>query len=359
MRKCFINLIILLISLSGALVLGEIIIRWVSPQITYGGGASYIDADNFDLKPNFKGSFSHPDYRYEVCTTEHKNRTTTNRGVFPFELEILVLGDSFAFGMGVDQDNTLSSVISNKLWEQGISVNVVNAGVPGYTLKEIEQKYLRISYDHKFDIVIVSVCFNDWVANLDSIDNRRFVKKNNVWSLIYPFIRDKFLSNSQLAVFFVTRMNQILIRTGIRETFKSGVLAAFDPNVHEEQVIRKEEAKKSLKRIFSEIEGNGAIAMFVYIPSYLEVNDEMWVKVTRNESELWRDLPHNFLIKSAKDAGFSIILDPLSQDNQIKKSLADGHFPIDMHLNVDGNNYVGEVIAREIRRIFCKMQNFR
>lgn len=54
---------------------------------------------------------------------------------------IVVIGDSQAFGFGLDRDETLAAQIARKMFEHGERVSVLNAGVPGY---DLVQRLLRL-----------------------------------------------------------------------------------------------------------------------------------------------------------------------------------------------------------------------
>jgi len=79
---------------------------------------------------------------------------------------IVSLGDSFTAGYEVDADQTFSSILERTLREAGHDVEVLNAGVSGYSNAEalvyLERELLR--YDP--DVVLISFFANDLVDNL-------------------------------------------------------------------------------------------------------------------------------------------------------------------------------------------------
>ncbi|HKE10320.1 MAG TPA: hypothetical protein VKE73_01990 [Myxococcota bacterium] len=79
----------------------------------------------------------------------------------PGTLRILVLGDSFAFGFGVGQDEMFSAELERLLRERGLQVEVLSSGVPGWSLDN-ELVYLRTEgFDLDPDLILIATCEND------------------------------------------------------------------------------------------------------------------------------------------------------------------------------------------------------
>ncbi len=78
---------------------------------------------------------------------------------------IVSLGDSFTIGYEVEAEETFSSVLESALRAQGENVEVLNAGVSGYSTAE-EFLYLeRELFRYEPDLVLVSFYGNDLVDN--------------------------------------------------------------------------------------------------------------------------------------------------------------------------------------------------
>lgn len=76
---------------------------------------------------------------------------------------ILVLGDSFAFGVGVDDDHTLAAQLGALL---GPSWEVLNGGVSGYSTDQELLWFERLE-SLRPEIVVLVVCDNDFGANTE------------------------------------------------------------------------------------------------------------------------------------------------------------------------------------------------
>ena len=76
---------------------------------------------------------------------------------------ILVLGDSFAFGVGVDDEHTLAAQLGALL---GPSWEVLNGGVSGYSTDQELLWFERLE-SLRSEIVVLVVCDNDFAANTE------------------------------------------------------------------------------------------------------------------------------------------------------------------------------------------------
>lgn len=78
-----------------------------------------------------------------------------------FDHRILILGDSFTWGYGVEMEDTFSQVLENKFKSKGIRLDVINAGVTSYS-PMLEYLYLREKgLQYEPDIVILMFDMSD------------------------------------------------------------------------------------------------------------------------------------------------------------------------------------------------------
>lgn len=75
--------------------------------------------------------------------------------------KLLIVGDSVAFGVGVDDDATMASRLQAKL---GDHYRVVNAGVGGYTGRQVFKMADKLSREQRFAGLIYLACQNDFYA---------------------------------------------------------------------------------------------------------------------------------------------------------------------------------------------------
>lgn len=116
----------------------------------------------YELRPGFSGRFQ----RVAVEINAHGMRGPETTILKPAgTYRVALLGDSFAFGWGVEQDKIFAAVLQQKLQvaaPEGLKVEVLNFGVPGYsTFQEVEQFFLK-GYRFEPDLVLVYFIENDF-----------------------------------------------------------------------------------------------------------------------------------------------------------------------------------------------------
>lgn len=125
----------------------------------------------YRLAKNFEYDWEHPEFRMQVKTNSLGLREDREFGDKQ-ALRILVLGDSFVFGLGVQRSETFQALLEQSLSKRlGRAVEVINAGVPGYgTCHErlvLEELLPKLQPD------LVLLCFyagNDLVDNLHCLE---------------------------------------------------------------------------------------------------------------------------------------------------------------------------------------------
>jgi lysophospholipase L1-like esterase len=161
-RGLLINLALLLISTVIGLLLSEIALRLM------GRGPLYVSPERdrfwkYDSllgwahQPGQEGIFESPQFRTSVVINQKglRDRDHSYERVNDAK-RILVIGDSFAWGYGVEESERFSQILENSL-----NVEVINAGVSGYSTDQ-ELLWLQtegVKYD--FDLVILVMAGND------------------------------------------------------------------------------------------------------------------------------------------------------------------------------------------------------
>lgn len=74
---------------------------------------------------------------------------------------VLLLGDSIVYGVGVERDETLSRQLERRLRAAGENVEVINAGVHGWSPWNERHFYVAHGRDFGADTVVAVFCLND------------------------------------------------------------------------------------------------------------------------------------------------------------------------------------------------------
>lgn len=100
---------------------------------------------------------------------------------------ILILGDSVSFGVGVDEQKTFVGQIRNNY----LKTNIFNTSVSGHNSSD-HLNLLKLYYDTiKFEKVIIFYCLNDIVSAPGVITKKKSYEKNYLLLKINIFLRNK------------------------------------------------------------------------------------------------------------------------------------------------------------------------
>ena len=125
---------------------------------------TYDDLLGWAQRPNQRGRFNHRDFSVEVAVNSAGLRAREYSVARTGKKRMLVLGDSFAWGFGVEQRDRFSEVLeaAHPEWE------IINAAVSGYGTDQ-EFLYLRErGIAVKPDVVLLLFCWNDFDNNIHS-----------------------------------------------------------------------------------------------------------------------------------------------------------------------------------------------
>jgi hypothetical protein len=163
----------------GVTIVGlELLVRVLSPQATIYPRYQYSERLSQTLFPSTTMVAELPGaWRFVYTTSEYGFRAPTmavsNRYDRP---NVVVLGDSYSFGNGVDDGEEYPAVLAALLGKQA---NVVNLGVPGYGLTQQIRLFYELGAAYDPAIVVLQFSDNDPDDNLfyrvTAIEDGRFV----------------------------------------------------------------------------------------------------------------------------------------------------------------------------------------
>lgn len=172
MTRVVSNIIAVFIGLVLALLLAELLVRTFAPHPDYGGGirpAFYSNLFEYDDLLGWKGvkNLSAPYYSKDFHVTV-KHDAEGYRNIYPSYVEgkknYLLIGDSYAWGWGVEDDETAAAVFTRKNPEK----NLYSLGIAGYGTDQewlSLQQFLERHPKHHYQGVILEFYFNDFDDN--------------------------------------------------------------------------------------------------------------------------------------------------------------------------------------------------
>ena len=153
------------------LLIAELTLRIFAPQITipHPRGHYALDPElDFILTPNRSSLIANPEWKMQVVTNTLGLREREFDIKGPEERRLLILGDSFTFGMGVAAEEAYPRVMEQQLRAAGFpNVMVINGGMPGYGTRQSEILFERIVERALPDAVLLGFFVgNDFFDNL-------------------------------------------------------------------------------------------------------------------------------------------------------------------------------------------------
>ena len=168
------KLVVLIFGLLVGFMLGELVVRSFLPQklmrpcissdpeLAFNGvrDCAYLD----DWTPEY--------YQYYVSLNAQGLRQERDLSQQDSQ-QILCLGDSFAFGMGVEVQHSFVGLLEKWLDKFNLTHQLVNAAYPAYSSGHSRRMQERLEQDFKFDKVIYFMYFNDLFDNVNQDINYR------------------------------------------------------------------------------------------------------------------------------------------------------------------------------------------
>jgi lysophospholipase L1-like esterase len=146
------NLLLLVVASFLSLAAGEIVLRLVSPA----PWLYPLDASEdtlmiphpqlgYALRPGAVERWTREHWSVHVEINEDGLRDAPLATAHAASLRAIAVGDSFTFGIGVEQDETWPEVLQHELaWRTRDTTAVVNAGVPAYSARQMRLRALEL-----------------------------------------------------------------------------------------------------------------------------------------------------------------------------------------------------------------------
>lgn len=279
---------------------------------------------------------------------------------------IVVLGDSFTWGYGVNDNEIyterLESILPN--------TEVINLGVTAYQVRHEIAYFKHEGIKYHPDIVIIGFCLNDiWgpikKKDLDSIANvgkeikSRQSNTKDGFLKLRKYLNERIIQKSALCAFINDRINtnkslvKFLAYLGIKPPLSG--FAKLDINLapalreYPNSLVENWEATKSelrqLKRITADL---GIRLIIAVVPSVQSIQDKTFKHTIAfsvfETKDFDLDKPYRFLKEFAADENIEIVI-PVSVFRQKHKEGRMLYLKRDMHFNAAGHELFASAIA--------------
>lgn len=362
------SVLLLTVSCAIAVLFAEFAVRLVRPQTvwrTTPPGMYAPDGDEgYKLAPGYRGR--------SYNRTEFDNRVSVNQlGVRGAEMgpkrddvmRILVLGDSFAFGVGVEDDETFAALLPSVTARlptvpSAVEIETINSGIPGLgapqQVRWLERHGLAMAPDA---IVLAVFLGNDLQdATADAV-SWRIVDGQMVGRGSTPKWRHWLYFNSHLYALLKSAVptglqQRVRERLGLaeatRERLGHGVLAVYAQPPSEVSRLGAAGTAKALDRLMAIAEERDLPVAAMLIPEFAQVSADRWRTVFAQLDADPADydvLAPNRVFHELLDAREIPVLDLTSRLTQAIERGEQPYFDRDRHWTASGHAVAAEELA--------------
>jgi lysophospholipase L1-like esterase len=339
------------------LLLAEFAVRIFAPQALVSDVIAGDPDVDYRLRPNASGHMSSPEYSADIRINSLGFRgPEISPAKKPGVVRVLFLGDSFTFGHGLRENETLPFAVGERLErEYPGKFEVVNGGVYGYSTADELNLFAKYGVALKPDIVVTLFMMNDFA------DNPTAYKLGNDGSLIKQKVSSDFnnsrritrfipgadwlRAHSHLFKFVGVRVLPVLTSGHVQNsTDDAGPRQAFDemsPEFYNQKGGSFEITTAILAQLAKIAKENGARPVLLTLGGAYELENGKIKSAAM--------LPHERLRRAAAEAGFSraLALPPLLAEYRGKEPL---FFPVDTHWTGAATAFVAPAVAEAIAR---------
>jgi lysophospholipase L1-like esterase len=333
------------------LVLGEVTLRVLSPQIfpIHPPGLYEEDSDvGYVLTPGFRGSVRRAEFDSLVAIGQTGLRGAAPRPRGPNTFRILVLGDSLAWGFGVGDDETFAARLESILARRypDFDIQVLNGAVPGYGTAD-ELAFLRArGTELDPDLVIVQflsvndlsesrVPASEWAAVREGIlvaRTRERERETHAGRPLWERIRGSLKQHSHLA----RLVSDVVGYLGIRAGLLGGIDALWGEDFSAEDARR---GRDLLVQIAHEARELGATTLFLYTTGQAQV-----------VGNTYSPLRSSAVVEAAAaEAGVPWI--DASAALQSRSDRLELYYPKDGHWTAQGHSAIAEILEGKLVKL--------
>ena len=350
------NILVVSATVLVLLVVLELGVRVGPHSACYVYSEGMFEADEqlcYKLVPNFEGQLASPaEYRITVSTNSLGFRDDEIRA--KEKDRIVVVGDSFALGIGVEEEETFSTLLERKLTEY----EVINTGVPSYETWR-EKRYLQQSKLEP-DIVILAFFHNDINGNENenictSNVRKGYLVDDNYNSMPSLLFNMRILLNTKAESYCLLKDSALNVKSRLTKrelepAIQGSLLAYFTNEPYKGKAAENwNVTKRLLKETANIVKESGSEFIILIIPDKLQVEEESWKPITERYGITSKDFDTeklNTMLKEFAEENDITVVDPLPQLKKADKKL---YYDFDRHFNAEGHKIVAEVLYEHLK----------
>ena len=212
-----------------AILFLEFYLRFFAPQNISPVIAELDPILGYKLKANVTAVHKTTEFNTIVHTNSEGYRSSEMIYEKGDKTRILFLGDSMTYGWGVNTEERFSDIVAKNL-----DLEMLNTGVPGYKVSNMDAYYETEGYKYHSDIVLLAYNLRTGIVNINSqeyeVNNSTLIKKtlyvsnakNNLKNIVAEIPFYSFLSqHSQLFSFFRNIVVGLLEQQQVGETLSN------------------------------------------------------------------------------------------------------------------------------------------
>lgn len=291
LKKILAPFLVLAISGMFCLFLAELVVRFVRPQprlvITPGGLYIPDPPGLYRLSPGYQGRiFNRVEFSNAIRINQEGLRGAEIADRRGSTTRILVIGDSFVFGVGVEDDETFTALLPAYLQDAIGSAEGLNAGIPAFGVPDAESWLRRHGLGLEPDIVVMTIFLGNDLADAAHVGDEVVI----VDGLLAPSSSSKGIKvwlhrHSHLYVALKGLLEQpgfkpLRAKLGLAEPWKVGVLreefGVYRKTVETEMASAIDATDEALSGLVAMAEENGFRLVAMLIPSEVQIDPERW-----------------------------------------------------------------------------------
>lgn len=278
------NTLLFTFSILLCFLMGELGLRLIIPERL--SNEPHLNNGDYTYQPNQSEQFTHIewDYRININADGFRNKKAL-ADIKPGS--ILLIGDSFTEGYGVDENDTFAAQLNRLMKKNGVNADVYNAGQSDSGIVHYLAKYRHFfAKNDKIKTIVVGLMVaNDLINNMpvDIMEEGRIGTPMHVGNSFKYKIKIFLAENSIVynSLIFAVKSNEILHHycQSFGLCTKEHISDIYFPDRIRPYI---EPTVNFLKQFSKEVEADGKRFVVMIIPARMQISDMHWAQFHKN-----------------------------------------------------------------------------